>query len=147
MQAIISRGMECSFPLVSRMIRDFTVLSTAQCTFKSGLIVCCIRAGASLACHGKTRWTLTKKPGQSFQFSHYVSLAHLKELDPFFFRIDLLFLLYFTTERSDILSLYSIHFHQTTVRKKIHEWETEALVLCRSESFMETLWETWAQTF
>lgn len=67
-----------------------------------------------------------KKPCQALQFSHYISLFHLQETAFFFFFcIGLLFLPHCATERSDILSFYCIRFHQTTLRKKIHEWETE----------------------
>lgn len=75
--------MQCNFPEVSRMIRDHTVLETKLVL--SNKVYSLPYYRASLACHGKTRGTLTKKHCQPFQFSHYISLIHSEDTDLFSF--------------------------------------------------------------
>lgn len=73
---------------------------------------------------------LTKKSCQPFQFSHYISLFHLKEIDLFSFV--LVFYCYHIAQLKDLASLASKVFIFTKLRKKIHEWETEAPELRRA---------------
>lgn len=89
-------------------------------------------ARPSLARHGKTRWILTKKALSALPVFPLHFFIPFERDWPFFFCSGLLFLPYCTTERSDILSFSGIHFHQTALRKKIHEWEPEAPELRRA---------------
>lgn len=76
--------MQCNFPEVSRMIRDCAILET-NLMLSNKFSYSPPYYRASLACHGKTRGTFTKKHCQPFQFSHYISLTHSEETDLFSF--------------------------------------------------------------